>query len=117
MPDAPTAFAFTGDYALDATITSATVGSASYAGGDTIHVVLDFASYAASQGSGLAVLVVSGVQTGAFAITPQCPSPCTHDVTTEMLSANVTWSTSGPIVTPIDGTCMTADGSGCGFAD
>ncbi len=115
-PDAPVPFTFTGDYKLDATITSAYVGSASYAGGDTIRVELDFPSYAASQGSGLAVLLTSGTQTGAFAITPKCPGDCTPNVSTETLSATLSWQASGPELDDIEGNCTTGSG-GCGFAN
>ncbi|HEX4455207.1 MAG TPA: hypothetical protein VH143_30310 [Kofleriaceae bacterium] len=115
-PDAPVPFTFTGDYKLDATITSADVGSASYASGDTIHVDLDFPSYAASQGSGLAVVVVSGTQTGVFAITPQCPSPCSQDPSTETITATLSWAASGPELDDFEGNCVSGS-NGCGWAE
>jgi hypothetical protein len=115
-PDASIAFTFSGDYTVDATITSAYVGSASYASGDTIHVELDFPSYAASQGSGLAVLIVSGTQTGAFAITPQCPSPCSQDPSTETITATLSWVASGPELDDVEGNCVSGS-NGCGWAE
>jgi hypothetical protein len=114
-PDATVPFSFTGDYKLDATITSALVGSASYATGDTIHVALDFPSYAAAQGSGVAVLVTSGPQTGVLAITPMCPSDCPDDPSTETITATLSWA-SGPQLEDFEGMCRDA-GSGCGWAD
>jgi hypothetical protein len=115
-PDAPVPFTFTGDYKLDSTITSAQLGSASYASGATIHVELEFVSYAASQGSGLAVLIVSGMQTGAFAITPQCPSPCSQDPSTETITATLSWVASGPELDDVEGSCVSGS-NGCGWAE
>jgi hypothetical protein len=115
-PDATVPFTFTGDYKLDSTITSAQVGSASYASGDTIHVELELASYAAAQGSELAVLIVSGTQTGAFAITPQCPSPCSQDPSTETITATLTWVASGPELDDFEGNCVSGS-NGCGWAE
>jgi hypothetical protein len=112
--DAATSFTFTADYALDSTITSAQIGSASYNAGETIHIDLEFASYAASQGSGLAVLVVSGTDTGAFAITPSCPVGCTN-ASGEMLDAEVSWQ-GGVIVTDVGGSCD-SPGNACGWAE
>jgi hypothetical protein len=114
QPDAPSSFTFTADYILDSTITSANLGSASYSGGQTIHVDRTFASYAASQGSGLAVVVTSGTNTGAFAITPSCPSGCTN-ASAEMLDADVSWQ-GGVIVTDESGSCD-SPGNACGWAE
>ncbi|HEY1817414.1 MAG TPA: hypothetical protein VGL61_09555 [Kofleriaceae bacterium] len=111
---APSSFTFEADYVLDATVTSAYVGSASYSTGQTIHVDLEFASYAASQGSGLAVLVVAGSESGAFAITPNCPVGCT-DASHEMLEAEIGWQ--GRVIeTDVSGSCVSA-ADGCGWAE
>ena len=114
QPDAASSFTFTADYVLDSTITSALVGSASYIGGQAIHVDLDFESYAASQGSGLAVLVTAGTDTGVFAIKPSCPSGCTN-ASAEMLDADVSWQ-NGVIVTDESGSCD-SPGNSCGWAE
>ncbi|HEX4454208.1 MAG TPA: hypothetical protein VH143_25265 [Kofleriaceae bacterium] len=112
--DAASSFTFTADYVLDSTITSASVGSASYSGGETIHISLEFTSYAASQGSGLPVLVVAGTETGAFAITPSCPVGCT-DASDERLDAEVSWQ-GGVIVTDLSGDCDSRSNV-CGWAE
>jgi hypothetical protein len=112
--DATTEFTFAGAYTLDSTITSALVGSASYSTGQTIHVDRSFSSYAEAQGSSLTVTIVSGPDTGAFAITPDCPYSC-GDVLSVSLSATVSWE-AGPIVTDDSGYCG-GGGSACGFAD
>ena len=46
-PDAPSGFELVADYTLDPGI-SATLGSASYVGGQTIHIDLTYASFAAA---------------------------------------------------------------------
>jgi hypothetical protein len=110
-----TDFAFTGDYRLDATITAARFGSASYTGGQTLHIEQVYPSYEAAQSSGLAVAVASGSATGELAITPSCPAACAG-ATREQLTATVTWSGSaGPIVTASEGSCESPSG-GCGWA-
>lgn len=108
-----TSFTFTADYVLDSTITSASVGSASYIGGETIHVDLDFASYAAAQASGLAVLIIAGTQTGSYTITPSCPVECTN-ASGETLDAEISWQ-GGVIETDLSGSCD-SPGIACGWA-
>ncbi len=113
--DAPRQFTFTAGYALDSTISSATLGSASYASGDTIKVDLVFASYAASQGSGLTVQVAAGSDTGSFVIVPSCPpGPCSNAFGEE-LDAIVSWANE-VIVTDEGGYCD-SPGNACGWAD
>ena len=101
---------------LDSTITAAYLGSASYGSGETIHVEIVFASYAASQqGSGLAVQVVSGSDTGGFAIKPdECLGVCAN-AHGETLSASVGWANE-VIVTDEGGYCD-SPGNSCGWAD
>jgi hypothetical protein len=105
---------FTAAYMLDSTITTASVGSASYSGGQTIHVDLQFASYAASQGAGLTVLIVAGTQTGSYTITPNCPPGCTN-ASGEMLDAEISWQ-GGVIETDLGGGCD-SPGNACGWAE
>jgi hypothetical protein len=107
-------FTFTADYMLDSTITSASVGSASYTGGETIDVDLQFASYAAAHGSGLTVLIVAGTQTGSYTITPTCPMGCTN-ASGERLDAEISWQ-GGVIETDIGGSCD-SPGNACGWAE
>ncbi len=87
--DATSEFTFAGAYVLDSTVTSALVGSASYSAGQTIHD-LEFSSYTEALGSALTVTITSGLDTGAFVITPDCPYSC-GEVLSVSLSATVSW--------------------------
>jgi hypothetical protein len=117
-PDASTSFTFTADYMLDSTITSAIVGSASYATGQTVHFELTYPSYAAAQGSATTMTVAAGSATGSVTITPACPDSCGDALTIVSYSATVSWQ-GQPIVTVESGYCSMPGGSGsaCGFAD
>jgi hypothetical protein len=117
-PDAATSFMFTADYSLDSTITSATVGSASYASGQTIHFQMTYPSYTVAQGSAMTMTVTAGSDTGALTITPACPDSCGDALAVVSYSATVSWE-GQPIVTVDSGYCSMPGGSGsaCGFAD
>ncbi|HEY3801670.1 MAG TPA: hypothetical protein VGL61_03650 [Kofleriaceae bacterium] len=117
-PDASTSFTFMADYTLDSTITSAIVGSASYATGQTVHFELTYPSYGAAQGSATTMTVTAGSATGSVTITPACPDACGDSLTIVSYSATVSWQ-GGPIVTVEGGYCSApgSSGSGCGFAD
>jgi hypothetical protein len=116
--DAATSFTFTADYTLDSTITSALLGSASYASGQTIHFALTYPSYAAAQGSAMTMTVAAGSDTGSVTITLACPDSCGDALTIVSYSATVSWQ-GEPIVTVEGGYCSAPAGSGsaCGFAD
>ncbi|HEY1546180.1 MAG TPA: hypothetical protein VGG28_00100 [Kofleriaceae bacterium] len=118
--DAATAFTFVGDYMLDSTITSATLGSASYASGETIHEQLVFASYVAAQASPLVVDVTQGSASATFEIVAHnCLGACAN-ASSEMVDATVSWGGSaGAIITDVGGSCaaLGSDGGGCGWAD
>jgi hypothetical protein len=64
--------------------------------------------------SGLSALVVAGTETGAFAITPNCPVGCTN-ASSEMLDAEISWQ-GGVIVTDVSGSCD-SPGNACGWAE
>jgi hypothetical protein len=76
-PDAPSGFEFVADYMLDPTIDTATLGSASYVGGQTVHVDLTYTSFdAAGSASPETLQLASGSKTAALTIGPSCPSTC-----------------------------------------
>jgi hypothetical protein len=112
--DGPRQFTFTASYMLDSTITSASLGSTTYASGETIKVDLVFASYAASQGSGLTVQVVAGSNAGSFVIAANCPAGCT-DAFGEQDDEIVSWANE-VIVTDEGGSCD-SPGHACGWAE
>ena len=109
---------FTADYALDSTITSASVGSASYASGQTVHFELTYPSYGAAQGSATTMTIAAGSATGSVTITPARPDSCGDALTIVSYSATVSWQ-GQPIVTVDGGYCSApgSSGSACGFAD
>jgi hypothetical protein len=113
--DAPSGFDFEGDFRLDTTIDGATLGSASYTGGQTIHVALTFASYAGSQGSGASIEVEAHGETSMFIAGPFCElQGCSGAGTPyrEIEQAVVIWNlgSNAPVIQD-QGTCETTAGS------
>ena len=115
----PSNFTFVGDFAIDPPIDSAMFGSANYVAGQTIHIELTYASYAASQGSSELIVVTASGVTATLSVGPFCdvqPCPNAGAPYHEDIQGTVEWSpgSSGPQIQD-QGTCYTTTGVACGW--